>query len=151
MKNLVLFDIDGCLLEPGPGRYNAFLRQDWIAYHAAHVEDTPIPAGLSVYRSLCANPGLKCVFLTDRSERNRHYTQAQLTSLGFEGIPLWMRDRNRKREPDDGGPSKLITLQENGFRPDDVLIVFEDRQDIVDMWRSLGVTCYQTKVANYLI
>lgn len=151
MKNLILFDIDGCLLEPGPGRFNAFQRQDWIAYHAAHVEDTPIPAGLSVYRALCADPSLKCVFLTDRSERNRHYTQAQLDSLGFQGVPLWMRDRDRKRTPDDGGPSKLITLEENGYRVDDVLLVFEDRQDIVDMWRSLGVTCYQTKVAKYLI
>lgn len=147
-SNLVLFDIDGCVLEPAPQRLEAVKRQDWLAYHAAHVYDMPIPGGVAVYKSMLANPDLRCIFLTDRSEANRGYTQAQLDSIGFGGVPLLMRDRNRKRLDVDGAQSKVMTLELAGYTVEEVLVVFEDRQEIVDHWRSLGVLAYQTKAAQ---
>lgn len=149
IRNLVLFDIDGCLLEPCPIRMQAFMDKDYAGYHAGAHRDAAIPAGLAVYKALLSAPYLVCRFLTDRSENNRSYTQARLDDLGFGGIPMMMRDKDRKRALVAGGPSKVMTLLEHGYKLEEVLLVFEDRQDIVDHWRALGITVYQTKVADY--
>lgn len=150
-RNLVLFDIDGCLLEPDPERLEAAKVQDWARYHGRAHLDAVIPAGLAVYKALVNDPNLRCVFLTDRSERNRAYTQRKLDELGFSSVPLLMRDAKRKRMPKDGGFSKLLTLAASGFSVLEIMLVFEDRQEIVDLWRNLHVTVYQTKVADYPI
>jgi hypothetical protein len=147
--NLVLFDIDGCLLEPSKERLHAYNMQDWATYHALAEDDPYIPAGMAVYKALAVNPFLRCVFLTDRNERNREYTQKHLNRLGFAGVPLLMRAEDRRFNPQLGFESKLLTLKKHGYSLEEVLLVIEDRQNIVDSWRSMGITCYQTQVTNY--
>ncbi len=156
MKNLILFDIDGCCLEPNPERIQAYIDGDYDRYHELAPTDARIEAGIMVYRSLIANPALRCVFLTDRSELNREYTQHHLNTLGLGGIPLLMRNKDWPREgKTEGGipghESKPRTLQDAGYSFDEVLLVFEDRKSIVDMWRACGIMCYETKDANYVL
>lgn len=156
IKNLVLFDIDGCCLEPSQERCQAFVDGDYDRYHELASTDLPVPEGIIVYQSLMANPALRCVFLTDRSEHNREYTQNHLNRIGLGGIPLLMRNKDWPREGrSEGGipghESKPRTLLDAGYTFDEVLMVFEDRRSIVEMWRARGIICYETKDANYVI
>jgi hypothetical protein len=154
MKNVVLFDIDGCCLEPSEARIKAYVEGDYDLYHKLAPTDTPIEAGILVYKSLMANPALRCVFLTDRSELNREYTQQHLNGLGLGGVPLLMRNKDWPREgkTENGMPgheSKPRTLLDAGYTFDEILLVIEDRRSIVDMWRAKGILCYETKDDNY--
>ena len=38
---------------------------------------------------------------------------------------------------------KLEMMQELGLKPRDVLVILDDRQCVVDMWRDNGFNCHQ--------
>lgn len=96
------------------------------------------------------------LFVTGRSEKYREQTVDWLANnLGY-GDP----------ESQKANISKNLYMRKNGdYRPDYVIkeeiyknkiesrykvqAVFEDRKTVVDMWRKLGLTCYQPCDGNY--
>ena len=43
----------------------------------------------------------------------------------------------------------LDKLIENEMVNEDNLIIFDDRQSVVDMWRSRGLTCFQVAKGDF--
>jgi hypothetical protein len=56
------------------------------------------------------------------------------------GLRLFMRKKNDRRADTI---VKLEMMQELGLRPRDVLVILDDRQCVVDMWRDNGFNCHQ--------
>lgn len=80
------------------------------------------------------------IFVTGRKEQFRGITYDWLKER-FEFVDLlYMRKNNDTR------PDSLVKLElyKEFIEPTfDVQVVFDDRDTVVDMWRSLGLTCMQ--------
>lgn len=151
MKNVIVADIDGCCVFSDQ-RLPHFLRGDLEAWHAAHPTDQPIPQGVVVYRKFLTDPDFRFVFLTGRPESARAYTLAHLQWWIHPSIThehLLMRPDHIKISDMPDSELKPVLLELSGVPTSEVFLVFEDRRSIVDKWRSLGVTVYQTDVGDF--
>lgn len=150
MKQALVFDIDGTLtlmsdrvklLEKEP--------KDWDNFYARCCEDEPnwpVIDVLKAFRSKAsrsASSGYRIVLLTGRRESTRQLTRMWLRFYGIEFDHLLMR-------PDDDLRHDTIVkpevLKEAGFTP---YVVFEDRNSMVEYWRSNGVPCFQVAPGNF--
>lgn len=131
LPTTALFDVDGTLAIRGERE-----QFDWSAVDV----DLPNPPVLEVARALHQS-GWSVVYLTGRSDECRALTEAWLDHhVGVPG-PLFMR-RSRDFRRDTVVKRELYERHIAGRY--DVRIVFEDRDQVVDMWRSdLGLVCFQ--------
>jgi len=130
---LYIFDIDGTLaLMNGRSPY------DW----SRAGEDLPNVPVIAVLRALLQQ-GHKAGFASGRKERARYPTELWLLA-NIVVLPhieyLWMR------ADDDDRPDEVVKreIYVNHIEPFfEIPGVFDDRNKIVAMWRSLGLTCFQ--------
>ena len=149
-KNLVIFDIDGVLMD-SQARAQFWVDGDYEKYLNATATDKPIKQGLEVCRMFLRNHQFSVVFVTGRGDTPSH-RKATLKDLEhYLGIPLdtsqllmraWPIPEEEKYNDAVVKP-KLIT--DAGYSLEDIFMVFEDRPSIVNMWRERGTVCYQTE------
>lgn len=134
---LVLVDIDGTLALRN-GR-NPF---DWERVHT----DQPNMPVVNCVRAL-SNQGHEIVFVTGREELLRESTMGWIQEhLGISGR-LLMRVTGDYR-PDVVVKSEFI--EQEAINPKDVLLVFDDRESVVKMWREkFGLVCFQVAEGNF--
>lgn len=151
-KNLIILDIDGCVVDSEARLPLLFVdgvvSPDRKVYDDAHPTDKTIPAGQHVYKLLNAFSECTVLFVTGRSEVTREYTMAQLNhALGehpaVEERHLLMRPLGCENEHDTVLKPRLI--EEAGYSLDQILLVIEDRDSTVAMWRERGITCWQSQ------
>lgn len=149
-QNLIILDIDGCLVD-SEHRLPHLFKNDLDAYHAAHREDTPIPQGVFLYRALVAHPTFHCLFVTGRMESARQYTLDQINWLlePKQPVELLMRPDGMTSKQMHDTELKPWLIEQAGYSLDQIFMVFEDRNCIVDMWRKRGITCYQTQNGDF--
>ncbi len=146
-KKYMLFDIDGCCLNPEK-RIHHLLNGDPEKYESLWHLDEPIAAGISVYKSLMDSGVAIPVFNTARREAQRASTTYQLNMLFPEHAgkyELWMRPDNTSSTAYPAW--KLKTEQLFKFRsikPSDVLIAFDDENKVIKAYRAAGIVAYQT-------
>ena len=142
----VVFDLDGtlCNIEhrlhfiQGP-------KKDWPAFLRACVDDKPIWNLIKVCRLMSFNEDHVEVW-SGRSEDVRIETVNWLSRHGLGIIDgLRMRKSGDYRQDCIVKGEWLDALPENE-RPD---IVFDDRQQVVDMWRSRGILCCQVAPGDF--
>lgn len=153
-KNWIIYDIDGCLVEPDKERLNRFLEGDHEYYHANHHKDELKPAGLLVYKAMLDQPYTRHAFITGRDENARPYTQDLLNRVfgisRMRSVPLLMRPRPGEPNSKLGDRTlKPLLAANHGIKLEEILLVFEDRDIMVDHWRSLGVTVYHTQRGDF--
>lgn len=87
------------------------------------------------------------IFITGRDEECRAQTEMWISNVaGIKEYQLIMRSHGDKR-PDQITKKELY---ENYIEPEyNVACVFEDRNKVVEMWRSLGLLCLQVCEGNY--
>ena len=145
---MIIFDIDGVLADTSY-KEKRFLKGkkyseiNWGLFFQDAIYDLPIKAGILVAKAIINFlPQTEILFLTARGESLRNMTLQWLSEhlqIEKERIDLTMR-------PEDNF-SDSITFKEEvgdeiGFKNID--LVFEDNPEIVNMWRSHNVICYQT-------
>lgn len=149
----VIFDIDGTLADIGHRIH--FIRRpadavtwkkDWKSFHAREqlLKDTPIEPIVRLLLTLREHN--KIVLCSGRNEWTRG-TTAQW--LSYNGIPydrLYMRSSGDYRDDAIVKSELLDAILADGFDP---WIVFDDRQRVVDMWRSRGLRCCQVAPGNF--
>lgn len=131
-----IFDIDGTLSIIG----------DRDPYDASRcLEDTPNWDVCDVLIML-SEGGSKIIFVSGRSEDHRKQTEEWLyQNIGFAG-PLYMRASGDSRK-DSIVKSELFDTHIAPYYW--VAGVFDDRQQVVDMWRAKGLTCFQVAEGNF--
>ena len=133
----LLVDIDGTVAVMGERS-----PYDWSRVG----EDTPNQAVVDAVRAMHA-AGNAIVFCTGRDESSRGETQAWLDL--FIGVPyegLFMRpDGDSRRD----AVVKREILERQIRRRWRIVGVFDDRQHVVRMWRSLGLTVFQVAEGDH--
>jgi phosphatidate phosphatase PAH1 len=143
MKKVVIVDIDGTIAECSE-RAEAYLKgkKDWESFYETSVHDEPVADVVEVVKVLeCF--GYPIVLMTGRPEKYRGQTAMWLFKHGIKHSGLLMRRDGDYREDFVVKKEMFLKLL------DSVLCVFEDRKQVVDMWRSMGVTCFQVRDGDY--
>lgn len=163
MKTAFIFDIDGTLANAGNRVHFLFpendelnsvedldkFQPDWDAFYKASVDDKPFNDVVDVFRRLF-HSGAEMIFVTGRPEKYRKETQEWLSrfvaDFDWKYMKLFMRQDGDTRH--DVIVKKEIYDRE--IKDKYVVIgAFEDRSRCVQMWRELGITCFQVKDGDY--
>lgn len=162
MRKAIIFDIDGTLAN-NQHRLHHIQKtpKDWDSFFRDMSKDTDIkPIGLvfcllGLAReflkeiSISNDIELEIVFCTGRPEKYREVTKAWLYS-NLDGacseFKLFMR-KDGDHRPDYIVKEEMIgELWAQGLEP---YIVFDDRKQVVDMWRRNGITCLQCAEGDF--
>ncbi len=143
MSRFIICDIDGTIADASHRLHH--IKQEpknWDLFHDGVDRDTPHRDIRRLLKQV--EPIADIVYLTGRMERTRSPTLQWLTVHGFPvGVSLLMR-RNGDHRPDYTVKYEYAKLM--GFRDDNVWFALEDRDQVVKMWRDMGIRCLQ--VAN---
>jgi len=147
----IIFDVDGTLLDithrihlirPSEGG-----KKDWEAFRAAARDDKIIWPIMHTLRAL-RHHGHSILVVTGRMEKERPLL---LRTIGDQmywdpDIPIYMR-KNDDVRPDH--VVKLEILHEirlSGYKP---VLTFDDRNQVVNMWRAQGIVCAQVAPGEF--
>jgi len=139
----VLCDIDNTLsLASWRNQYKG----DWDTYHKLSTDDEPVSEIIEAVNALAA-AGIAVIIITARPERWRGITIEWLSHHRVAGDGLLMRP------DDDWRPSPIVKMElaVSHFGPDladHVSLVIDDRDDVLEAFRALGITCIQSWVGK---
>jgi phosphoglycolate phosphatase-like HAD superfamily hydrolase len=147
-----LFDIDGTLSDPTHRLYHIQKQpKDWDAFFASAVNDPPIGhictlAQTLIAESHCGPLAVQVVFVSGRSDQVRADTEAWLLRHIGAKKPLYMR-KARDFRPDFIVKGELLDqIIADGFEP---IMAFDDRDQVVKMWRERGIPCAQVADGDF--
>lgn len=130
----ILVDIDGTLAWKG----------DRDVYDASKAYlDTPNPAVVAVVESVEVD---MVIVMSGRQEKDRAVTEDWLMTHGIRYDALYMRPTGDQRKDSVVKQELYETYVEGRYN---VLFVLDDRQQVVDMWRRLGLQCWQVQEGQY--
>ena len=144
MKKIIIADLDGTIALIDHRRH--FVtggHSDWDAFYAAVSDDQPHVAVIAALQVLHL-AGHPVHIVSGRDDITRPQTIAWLKKHGVPYDSLVMRAHG-DYTPDD-------VLKDSWFYDsdlDDVLMVFDDRQKVVDMWRARGLTVFQVAPGDF--
>lgn len=145
-KKIIIFDLDGTLALIEHRRHLVSDGNNkWDEFYRECINDEMNYPVCVIFASL-ARAGYDVQIWSGRSDAVREQTESWLMDvLGFNReITLRMRPRG-DCTPDDALKGRW--LLEVGAK--NILMVFDDRQKVVDMWRRYGVTCLQVAEGNF--
>ena len=156
---LIGFDLDGTLtdlshrlhfIKPSPLLEGKF-KPDWESFHMSVQADAPIIEMVALCNDLI-EAGNFIVFASGRSDICREATLQWLhkhiqLSIGEMDKNLYMRKEGDYRPDYSAKLDMLVRIMADwGKKPD---LVFDDRQQVVDMWRAQGIRCLQCAKGNF--
>lgn len=141
-----LFDIDGTLAN-GEHRLHHILKQpkDWDAFFSLCHLDEPISHIVQLCKDLHAS-GAAIVYVSGRSDVAKQKTMEWIKRHDLPVAPLFMRKTGDHTNDDI---LKIRMLQEvvaSGFEP---IMVFDDRNRVVQAWRAHGIPCAQVAPGDF--
>ena len=166
-KNTVIFDLDGTLANIDKRKEFATKsngKLDWdVFFSSSNIKlDVPNEPVVKMAQMFAEN-GFNVVIFSGRNDRSFHTTRSWLTHNRIPFQKLIMRP-DKFLNWGDKIASGNIATQEMRFMPDeilkkhmldlfvdinDVFLVVDDRQKVVDMWRSLGLTVFQVAEGDF--
>ena len=147
MKHIIV-DLDGTLTNVEHRLH--YLKEtppNWDAFFLACSDDKPNWPVLYTVAALYdyfADDEVRIVFFSGRGAIARGATVTWLAEYQVQYDELHMRKEGDFR-PDN--TLKMGWLEEIGV--DNVLFCIDDRQSVVDMWRDMGLTCFQVAPGDF--
>ena len=89
--------------------------------------------------------GFKVIIMTGRDESCRPQTRAWLAEHGIEYEELFMRGLDDMRG-DDTMKEEFYNSIKDKYK---VMFVLEDRNKVVEMWRRIGIQCFQVQLGDF--
>jgi FMN phosphatase YigB (HAD superfamily) len=154
MKKTIIFDLDGTLALIDERRNLAMTseqkrhtRFNWdVFFNPENIKlDVPNEPVVKMAQ-LFAEAGFTIVIFSGRSNKTEKTTRSWLTRNRVPFHKLAMRDNKRHYMPDNELKKQFLDEHVN---INDVFLVVDDRQQVVDMWRSLGLTVFQVDKGNF--
>jgi hypothetical protein len=149
MKEIVIFDLDGTLALIDhrrhfvEGRTSKATDEDWRNFFAACVDDEPNLPVIRILQALRAQ-GYYIVILSGRSDEVITQTKTWLQDNDIPYDEMHMRPEGNY-EPDQKWKARFLRR----FDLTKILCVFDDRDKVVEMWRSKGIACFQVAPGNF--
>ena len=137
-EEIVIFDIDGTLADVSERLHHIKKKpKDWDAFFRGIPQDKAIRSMVRLCNILYAS-GIKILLCTGRREKDRAETVKWLSQQGVNYHELILR-------PDGDRRSDVVVKREMlaGLDRSKILFVVEDRNGVVEMWRSEGLVCLQ--------
>ena len=110
--------------------------------------DTPNKDVVGVIKSLYHSDweNYNLIITSARNERHRDVTMKQLELARVDYDAMYLRDDGDMR-PDDIVKEELLgKIRADGYNP---TIAFDDRNQVVNKWRELGINCYQVRSGDF--
>ena len=149
MKKIVIFDLDGTLALIDKRRDLATKdngKFDWDVFFDPTNIDLDLPNQPVIdMANLLSKQGYTIMILSGRSDVTHQATRDWLSKNGVYYDHLVMRPQNYLYMPDND--LKQMWLDSIGV--DNVAMVFDDRNQVVDMWRSNGLTTFQVADGDF--
>ena len=150
MKNTIIFDLDGTLADISVRRKLSTKpngKMNWdIFFDPDNIKlDVPNKPVVKMAQ-LFADDNFNIVIFSGRSDKTKHTTIDWLTHNKVPFNKLIMRDTARHFMPDNDFKKQLLSEHAD---IDDVFLVVDDRQQVVDMWRSIGLNVFQVDDGNF--
>ena len=140
MKNTIICDIDQTIANNQHRQHYLDKKKNWDGFFNALNEDKPIWEIINLLISEQVK-NKKIIFITGRHEKYRKQTKHWLEQYFNFSIELFMRANNDKR-------NKVIVKKElfrNNLEAKNILYVIDDDDDLLSMWKSLGLECVDAK------
>lgn len=137
LEDVILCDLDGTLAHMN-GKRGPF---EW---HRTDVDDLDGTVARTIKDHMTL--GHKIIFMSGRSEEGRVPTEQWLEFYGFKYHALFMRKAGDFRKDNI---IKEELYNENIKGKYNVRVIYDDRQQVVDMWRSLGLKVYQVAKGDF--
>jgi len=142
----VIFDVDGTLMDIEHRRHFVVQRpKDFDAFREATSQDTAKEDIFAVAKALKA-AGHRIIISSGRNKSQRAVTLKQLMVQGLVFDALYMRSDSDYRPDHEVKSQMLDKMRKEGFNP---TMAFDDRQQVVDMWREKGLTVAQVDKGDF--
>lgn len=141
MNNTVVFDLDGTLANVEHRRHFVTGKQkNFDAFYEAAVYDAPNLWCVEMVNTF-QRSGFQTVIVSARPTSLEIITALWLKSNGVDGkAQLYLlRDEANKSTPDVDLKRRWLNI----YGKHRILFAVDDRQRVVDMWRSEGIVCLQ--------
>lgn len=139
-RNVIVFDIDGTLanIDHRLG-FISGEKKDWTSFFEAMKDDIAIKPMVDILLKFTASIGSVVVVATGRPEKYREMTSTWLKTSCIPVGTIYMR-KDEDFRPDHVVKEEMLkTITAEFGKPS---LVFEDRANVVEMWRSHGIlTC----------
>ncbi len=144
MPDCYVFDIDGTIADCSH-RIHHIEKKDWRAFFAACGADTPIPHIIGLAQDL-ASAGKRIIYVSGRSDECSAETARWLDEHKLPVGRTYMRKAGDHRPDNQVKLDLLKQLKADGYRP---IMAFDDRDQVVHMWRSAGIPCAQVAEGDF--
>lgn len=155
MRPLYIFDIDGTIANLEHRLHhirrnmddNGDWKPNWNAFFGDVLKDLPIPEVIHTLHSLSISNDI--YFFSGRSDSSRYDTRIWLNKFiqRADSYALHMRKHGDHR------PDNQIKFEMYDALPqhdkDRLIAVFDDRDQVVNMWRENGVKCFQVAPGDF--
>ena len=142
----IIFDVDGTLMDIEHRRHFVTQRpKDFDAFRAATKDDTPKHEIFSIAKAMKA-AGHRIIISSGRNKAQMDITVEQISSQGLEFDAIFMRSNSDFRPDFEVKEGMLVKMKDQGFDP---IMAFDDRQQVVDMWRRQGITVMQVAEGDF--
>ena len=143
---VVFVDVDGTVADLTHRRvFVATKPKNWPAFEKTIHLDTPIQHIIDAVQRLW-EAGWKVVICTGRGAQNKDKTVAWLEKHGVRFHAIYTRAAKDYRADNIIKAELLAQARADGFDPD---VVFDDRDQVVDMWRANGIPCVQVAYGDF--
>ena len=145
MKTYIV-DIDGTLANTNH-RIHHLLQtpKDWQSWHSKSKDDG-VHWELVDILKWAMRSNVTIILCTGRDEEYKQDTKEWLFDHDIPYDLLYMRTKGDRRDDDVVKLEMLKDIKEKGFNP---VLVFEDRDRVVKMWRNEGIRCYQVAPGDF--
>lgn len=145
---IIIFDLDGTIALIDHRRH--FVqngKNEWGKFYAACVDDLPNQPIIEIYGALSRSLGCENIEIwSGRSDLTKLDTACWLyANLPVRSTVTLKMRRHGDNTPDD--ELKERWLLEKGV--ENILMVFDDRDKVVNMWRKHGITCLQVAKGDF--
>ena len=151
MKNTIIFDLDGTLAIIDKRREVSTKpngKLDWKKFfNPSNIKlDEPNPPVIKIAQ-LFAEQGFNIVIFSGRSNKTERSTRSWLTNHNIPFHKLVMRDSETNHFTPDWVLKK--DMLDEHVDINDVFLVVDDRDRVVQLWRSLGLTTFQVADGDF--
>ena len=151
MKNTIIFDLDGTLALIDKRREVSTKpngKLDWDKFFdPANIKlDVPNPPVVKMAQ-LFAEQGFNIVIFSGRSNKTERTTRSWLSNHKIPFQKLVMRDSETNHFTPDWVLKK--DMLDEHIDINDVFLVVDDRDRVVKLWRSLGLTTFQVADGDF--
>lgn len=151
MRKAIIVDIDGTLADIGERRKHLEgPKKNWVAFSQGMENDKPNEWCFELCEAMwMSDYDLTIIFCTGREEKYRELTEKWIEDYGSDNFglqKLFMRA--------DGDYRKDAIIKKEIYEREikdkyEVIFCVDDRQQVVDSWRELGLVCLQCAKGDF--